>query len=58
MWGQPEGLRTGVLWAREWNAMAEGTWEEVWADRRSEVPLLGRVRGGGADRHRNLSAHV
>ena len=28
--------------------MAEGT-QEVWAHRRSMVPLLGRARGGGAD---------
>ena len=33
--------------------MAEETQEEVWAHR-SKAPLLGRVRGGGADRHRNL----
>ena len=29
------------------NATGEGTQEEVWACRRSKVPLLGRVRGGG-----------
>ena len=40
----------------EWNAMAEGTREKVWAHRRSKVPLLGRVRAGGEDRHRNLPA--
>ena len=43
-----------VLWAEEWNTTAEGTQKEVWAHR-SQVPLLGRVRGGGADHHRNLS---
>ena len=43
-----------MLWAGEWNAMAEGTWEKIWACRRSKVPLLGRVRGGGTDHHRNL----
>ena len=34
-----------MLWAGEWNAMAEGTQEKVWAHRRSKVQLLGRVRG-------------
>jgi len=43
-----------VLWAEEWNTTAEGTQKEVWAHR-SQVLLLGRVRGGGADHHRNLS---
>ena len=42
-----------VLWAGEWNAMAEGTQEKVWAHRRGKVPLLGRAREG-ADRHRKL----
>ena len=32
--------------------MAEGTWEKVWTCRRGKVPLLGKVRGGGVDRHR------
>ena len=45
-----------MQWAGEWNAMAEGTWEKVWASRRSKAPLLGRERGGGADHHRNLPA--
>ena len=36
-----------MLWAGEWNTMAEGTWEEVWAHRTTKVPLLGRARGGG-----------
>ena len=31
-----------MLWAGEWNATAEGTWEKVWAHRRSKLPLLGR----------------
>ena len=48
------GWGSGVLWARDWNATAEGTCEKVWACRRSKVPLLGRARGGGADLHRNL----
>ena len=43
--------------AGEWNTMAEGTQEKVWAHRRSKVLLLGRARGGGADCHRNLPAH-
>ena len=38
--------------------MAEGTREKVWAHRRSKAPLLGRARGGGEDRHKNLPAHV
>ena len=43
--------------AREWNAMAKGTQEVVWAYRRSKAPLLGRVRGGVADQNRNLLVH-
>ena len=31
VWRQPEGLRSGVPWAGEQNATAEGTQEEVWA---------------------------
>ena len=56
VWGQPEGLKSRVLWAREqcataweWNAMAEGIREKVWAHRRSKAPLLReseRRRGG------------
>ena len=38
--------------------MAEGTWEEVWALRRSKAPLLGRVRGGGVENSRNLPEQV
>ena len=49
---------SSVLQAGEWNATAEGTWEEVWAQRRSKAPLLGRARVGGADCHRNLLEHV
>ena len=37
--------------------MAEGTLEEV-STHRSKVPLLGRMRGGGADHHRNLPVHA
>ena len=48
------GWGSSVLWAGEWNAMAEGTWEKVQAHRRSKVPLLGWVRGEGEDHHRNL----
>ena len=43
---QPEG-------GREW--YAKGTWEEVWACRKSKAPLLERARGGGVDHHRNSS---
>ena len=49
VWRQPEGLRSGVLWVVEWNATTEGTREEVWACRRSKVPLFRkseRRRGG------------
>ena len=52
------GLGSSVLQVGEWNATAEGTWEKVWARRRSKAPLLGRVRGGGADHHRNLPVHM
>ena len=47
-------LGSGTPQAGKWNATAEGTQEDVWAHRRSKVPLLERVRGGGADHHRNL----
>ena len=47
-----------MLWDGEWNAMAEGTQEKVWACRRSKESSLGRVRGGGADHHRNLYTSV
>ena len=43
-------------WIGEGNATAEGTWEKVWTYRRGKAPLLGRVRGGGADHHRKLCA--
>ena len=42
----------------EQSTTAKRTWEKVWAHRRSKAPLLGRVRGGGADYHRNLPAHA
>ena len=48
------GLGSSVLQAVEWNAMAEGTLDKVWACRRSKVLLLGTVRGGGVEHHRNL----
>ena len=38
--------------------MEKRTREKFWAHRRNEVPLLGRVRGGGADLYRNLPAHA
>ena len=47
-------MGSSVLWAGEWNFMAEGTWGKVWDCRRSKVPLLNRVREGGVDHHRNL----
>ena len=42
---QPEGLGSSVPRAVEQSARAKGTWEEVWAHRRSKAPLLGRARG-------------
>ena len=33
---------------------AGGTQEEVWDTRKRRAPLLVRVRGGGAEHHRNL----
>ena len=53
-WGQSERLGSGAPWAGEQNATAKGTLEEVWAHRRSKMPLLGRAREGNADLHRNL----
>ena len=47
VWGQPKGLRTGMLRLREWNAMAEGTLE-VWG-RKSKMPLSERARAVGAE---------
>ena len=47
-------LGSNVPWAGEQSATAEGTQEEVWALGRSKALLLGRARGRGADRHRNL----
>ena len=47
VWRQPAGLGSSVPWVREWDTTAKGTWEEVWAHRRSKVPLLGRARGEG-----------
>ena len=49
-----EGLGNNVPPSVEWNATTEGTLEEIWAHRRIKALLLGRVRGGGADCHRNL----
>ena len=46
-----------MLQAGEWNATAEGTWEKVWAHRRSKAPLLGRARGGGGTTTR-ISLHT
>ena len=46
-----------MLWVGEWNATAEGTWDKVWAGKRSKAPLLERARRGGTDSHRNLPVH-
>ena len=49
MWRKTEGLGGVVPPAGEQNATTEGTWEEVWAHKRSKAPLLGegeRKRGG------------
>ena len=43
---------------QEQNTTAKGTWEEIWAHRRSKGPLLRRTRGGGGDRHRNLFSYA
>ena len=48
-----EWLGSGMTKAGEQNAIAEGTWEVVWAHRRSKA-WLERVRGGGADHCMNL----
>ena len=49
MWRQPEGLGSSKPQVGEWSTTAKGIWEEVWAHRRSKVPLLGRGREGGED---------
>ena len=38
--------------------MAEGTQEKAQAHKISKGPLLGRVKEGGVDCHRNLPVHV
>ena len=53
-WGAREWSTTG--W--EWSTTAGGNQEEAWTWRRSKVPLLVRVRWGGADNHRNISVHA
>ena len=50
---QTEGLGSSAPLAGEQNTTAERTWEEVWACRIKNVPLLERVRGV-VDHHRNL----
>ena len=47
VWRQPEGLWNSASWAGKQSAIAERAWEEAWASRRSQPPLLGRVRRGG-----------
>ena len=54
VWRQPEGLCSGVPWAGEQSAAAEGAPEEGWALRRCKMLLLGKVKGRGADHHRNI----
>ena len=53
-WRRPEGLESSSPWAGEQNATAKVTPEEVWAHRRSKVPLLERQRKGGGYHHRNI----
>ena len=59
MWRQPEGLGSGAPWPGEPSATAEGN-QEIWACRKSKVPLWGRVRRGRVDHHMNifLCTHV
>ena len=54
VWRRPEGLGSSVPWAGEQYTIAKGTQEEVWACRRSKVPLLRRAKGGGVHHHRNV----
>ena len=60
VWRQPEGLRSNVPSAGEWNSTAEGSREEVWACRRSKPPLLERVRTGRREKQTTIgiSLHV
>ena len=46
-----------MLQAWEWTSIAKGTREKVWAHR-DKAPLLGWVKEGGADCHRNLPMHM
>ena len=56
VWREPEGLGRGVPQAGEQSTRAK---EEGWSRKRSKSPLFGRVKGRGADRHRNfLSLHT
>ena len=43
MWRQPEGLRSGAPWAREWSATDEGAWKKQGA-----IVREGKRRRGGA----------
>ena len=45
-----------VAWGapREWCPITEALWEEAWDHHRSNAPLLGRVRKGGAGPPREL----
>ena len=52
--GVVEGLGSSVPWGAELSIIAEETWEDVWACRRSKVPLLQRSKGGGVDCHQNI----
>ena len=54
VWRHPEGLESNAAQVGEQNATAKGTQEEVWAHRKTKAPLLGRVKGGGADHHRYI----
>lgn len=44
-------------WAEGGDVRAEGTWEKVQTIRIGKLPLLGRVRGGGADAIGNSLHH-
>ena len=53
VWSQPKELGSSAPKAGEQSATAKGNQEEVWAHRRSRVPLLGRAERGVEHRYRN-----
>ena len=54
VWRQPEELGRSAPQDGEQSTTAKEIQEELWACMRNKVPFWGRVRGEGADHHRNI----